>query len=139
MMSIKRTEIILTTVNELFSTEETRVEDGREKVMDIPLSELHPFKIHPFQVNENEELRELTKSIAENGMVTPAIVRPRKEGGYELIAGHRRKAACKIVGIETMPVLVRELDDDAATIVMADSNKQRENLLPSEKAWSGAC
>jgi ParB family chromosome partitioning protein len=135
-MSTKRSEIKLTSLDDLFSTQEDRDEVKREKVMDIPLSELHPFKDHPFQVNDNEELRELARSIAENGMVSPAIARPRKDGGYELIAGHRRKAACEIAGIETMPVLVREMDDDTSTIVMVDSNKQRENLLPSEKAWS---
>lgn len=128
--------IKLTSVDDLFKTEENRIEDLREKVTDIPLSDLHPFKNHPFQVNDNEELRELAKSIIENGMVSPAIARPRKEGGYELIAGHRRKAACKIAGIDTMPVLIREMDDDTATIIMVDSNQQRENLLPSEKAYS---
>jgi ParB family chromosome partitioning protein len=128
--------IKLTSVDDLFKTEENRIEDLREKVTDIPLSDLHPFKNHPFQVNDNEELRELAKSIIENGMVSPAIARPRKEGGYELIAGHRRKAACLIAGIDTMPVLIREMDDDTATIIMIDSNQQRENLLPSEKAFS---
>jgi ParB family chromosome partitioning protein len=128
--------IKLTSVDDLFKTEENRIEDLREKVTDIPLSDLHPFKNHPFQVNDNEELRELAKSIIENGMVSPAIARPRKEGGYELIAGHRRKAACLIAGIDTMPVLIREMHDDTATIIMIDSNQQRENLLPSEKAFS---
>jgi ParB family chromosome partitioning protein len=128
--------IKLQSVDDLFKSEEGRADEKREKVTDIPLSDLYPFKNHPFQVNDNEELRELAKSIAENGMVTPAIARPRQEGGYELVAGHRRKAACEIAGIEVMPVLVREMDDDTATIVMVDSNQQRENLLPSEKAFS---
>jgi ParB family transcriptional regulator, chromosome partitioning protein len=111
----------LTTVDDLFKTDEGRADDRREKVMDIPLSELHPFKDHPFQVNDNEELRELAKSIKERGVVSPAIARPRPEGGYELIAGHRRKLACQMAGLETMPVIVRDLDDDAATVVMVDS------------------
>lgn len=128
--------IKLTSVDDLFKTDESRTEEKREKVMDIPLSDLYPFKNHPFHVNDNEELHDLAKSIAENGMVTPAVARPRPEGGYELIAGHRRKAACKIAGIQTMPVLIRKMDDDTATIVMVDSNQQRENLLPSEKAFS---
>jgi ParB family chromosome partitioning protein len=135
-MSTKRTDIKLPSVDDLFKTQESRINDEREKIMDIPLPELHPFKNHPFQVNDNEELRELAKSIKENGVVSPAIARPRPEGGYELIAGHRRKAASQIAGLDTMPVIVRELDDEAATIVMVDSNQQRENLLPSEKAFS---
>ncbi len=135
-MAIKRTDIKLTTVDDLFKTQEDRVDDQREKILDIPLTELYPFKDHPFQVNDNEELRELAKSIKDNGVVSPAIARPRAGGGYELIAGHRRKAASQIAGLEVMPVIVRELDDEAATIVMVDSNQQRENLLPSEKAFS---
>ena len=95
--------IKLASLDDLFTTEESRADGLREKVIDIPLSELHSFKNHPFQVNDNEELRDLVKSIIENGMVTPAIARPRKEGGYELIAGHRRKAACGIAEIEIMP------------------------------------
>lgn len=135
-MTIKRDDIKITTVDDLFKTQEGRIDDRREKIMDIPLSELHPFKDHPFHVNDNDELRELAKSIRENGVVTPAIARPRAAGGYELIAGHRRKAASQMAGLATMPVIVRELDDDAATIIMVDSNQQRENLLPSEKAFS---
>ena len=135
-MSSNIKNIKLQSLDDLFKTEEGRAEERREKVMDILLSDLYPFKNHPFYVNDNEELHELAKSIAENGMVTPAIARPRPEGGYELITGHRRKAACEIAGIEAMPVLVREMDDDTATIVMVDSNQQRENLLPSEKAFS---
>ncbi len=135
-MSTKRTEIKLTSVDDLFKTQDEREEDKREKIIDIPLTELHPFKVHPFQVYMNDELEELAKSIKENGVVTPAIARPRPEGGYELIAGHRRKAACELAGITAMPIVVRELDDDATTIIMADSNQQRENLLPSEKTFS---
>lgn len=135
-MSTKRTDIKLTSVDDLFKTQETRDDDQREKILDIPLSELHPFKSHPFQVRNDEELRELARSIKQNGVVSPAIARPIPEGGYELLSGHRRKAATELAGLVTMPVVVRELDDDAATIVMVDSNQQRENLLPSEKAFS---
>ena len=122
--------------DDLFSTEEDRQDAKREKIMNISLEELHPFKDHPFQVIDNDELQELVKSIAVNGVVTPAIARPRAEGGYELISGHRRRAACQLAGINTLPVIIRNLDDDAATIIMVDSNQQRENILPSEKAYS---
>ncbi len=135
-MKSSASNIKLASIDDLFKTGETRADEMREKVMDIPIGDLYPFKNHPFHINDNEELRELAKSIAENGMVTPAIARPCPEGGYELVAGHRRKAACEIAGIEAMPVLVREMDDDTATIVMVDSNQQREILLPSEKAFS---
>ena len=135
-MSTKRTDIKLPTVDDLFTTQKERDEGNQEKILEIPLTDLHPFINHPFQVTKNEELRELADSIKENGVVTPAIARPRPEGGYELIAGHRRKAASELAGLATMPVVVRELDDEAATIVMVDSNQQRENLLPSEKAFS---
>lgn len=110
--------------------------DKREKIHEITLTDLHPFKNHPFHVQEDDELRELAKSIADHGVVTPGIVRPKPEGGYELISGHRRKAASELAGMPTMPVVIRELDDDAATIIMVDSNQQRENLLPSEKAFA---
>ena len=120
-MSTKRTEIKLTSVDDLFKTQDEREEGNREKIENIPLSDLHTFKNHPFQVNKNEELKELAKSIKENGMVTPAIARLHPDGGYELIAGHRRKAACELAGITTMPVIVRELDDDTATVIMVDS------------------
>lgn len=136
MAERKRVQIDMPNVDDLFKTDEQREDDRRERVMDIPLDELHPFKDHPFRVSSDDELKSLAESISENGMVTPAIARPRKDGGYELIAGHRRKAACRMAGIETMPVLIREMDDDTATIIMVDSNKQRENLLPSEKAFA---
>lgn len=126
----------LTPLDELFTNEEGREDAKREKVMDIRLEELYPFKNHPFQVDNNDELQELAKSIADNGVVSPVIARPRKEGGYELISGHRRKAASELAGMKTLPVIVRDLDDDAATIIMVDSNQQRENILPSEKAFS---
>lgn len=105
-----------------------------EKVITVPISELYPFLNHPYKVNRDEALSELAASIKEFGVVTPALVRPRKEGGYEIISGHRRKAACALVEVFEMPVIVRELDDDAAVIAMTDANMQRENLLPSEKA-----
>ena len=126
----------ISTCAELFMTQEERDDVKRKKICDIALSELHPFKEHPFHVEDNEELRELSRSIADHGVVTPGIVRPRPEGGYELISGHRRKLASQLAGKETMPVIIRELDDDAATIIMVNSNQQRENLLPSEKAFS---
>ena len=129
-------ELKLPPADSLFTTQEERDDRKREKIMDIPLAELHPFKDHPFQVMDNDELRELAKSIAEHGVVTPAIVRPSADGTYELISGHRRKAACEIAGIATMPVVVRDLDDDTATVIMVDSNQQRENILPSEKAFA---
>lgn len=122
--------------DELFTSQEERDDQKREKIIDIPLSELHTFKNHPFRVEVNDELREMARSILDHGVVTPAIARPRQEGGYELLSGHRRKAACQLAGLETLPTVVRELDDDAATIVMVDSNQQRENLLPSEKAFA---
>lgn len=106
------------------------------EIRSIDLTELHSFRNHPFRVDENAELEELAASIAEHGVLTPAIARPRPEGGYELISGHRRKAASELAGRKTMPVIVRELDDDSATILMVDSNQQRENILPSEKAFS---
>ena len=120
----------------LFSSQEQRDDEKREKIIDIPISELHTFKNHPFRVEVNDELREMARSILDHGVVTPAIARPRPEGGYELLSGHRRKATCQLAGLETLPTVVRELDDDAATIVMVDSNQQRENLLPSEKAFA---
>jgi len=122
--------------DELFTSQEERDDQKREKIIDIPLSELHTFKNHPFRVEVNDELREMARSILDHGVVTPAIARPRPEGGYELLSGHRRKAACQLAGLETLPTVVRELDDDAATIVMVDSNQQRENLLPSEMAFA---
>lgn len=105
-----------------------------EMVVPIPLSQLHPFPDHPFKVRDDDAMKETAESVKEYGVLTPAIVRPRTEGGYEIVAGHRRKHACELAGLETMPALVRNLDDDAATIFMVDSNIQRENILPSERA-----
>ena len=126
--------ISLNSYDDIFSTEETREDEKREKVMDMPLSELHPFPDHPFQVRDDDSMKETVESIKEYGVLVPAIVRPRTDGGYELISGHRRKHACELAGLPTMPVIVRNLDNDAATIIMVDSNIQRENILPSERA-----
>lgn len=128
--------IRLTSVDELFSTEESREDARREKVVEIALSQLHPFQNHPFQVRDDQAMQETADSIREYGVLVPAIARPDPNGGYELIAGHRRHRASQIAGKETMPVIIRELDDDAATIIMVDSNLQRETLLPSERAFA---
>ena len=129
-------KLSLTSYDDLFSTEQTRAEAGREKVTEISLTELHPFKNHPFKVLDDERMQDTAQSIREYGVLVPAIVRPREEGGYEIVAGHRRKRGCELAGLETMPVIVRDLDDDAATLVMVDSNIQRETLLPSERAFA---
>ena len=128
--------IRLTSVDDLFSTEESRADEQREKVQEIPLSELHPFPNHPFKVVDDERMLDTADSIREHGVLVPAIARPRVDGGYELIAGHRRKRGCELAGLDTMPVIVRNLDDDASTIIMVDSNIQRESLLPSERAFA---
>ena len=126
----------LASVDDLFSTEESRADEQREKVVEIPLSELHSFKNHPFKVKDDEAMMETAESIRQYGVLVPAIARPDPNGGYELVAGHRRHHASEIAGKETMPVIVRDLDDDAATIIMVDSNLQREELLPSERAFA---
>lgn len=128
--------IKLASVDDLFSTEESRADENREKIIEIPLTELHPFKDHPFKVIDNEAMFDTAESIKQYGVLVPAIARPRDEGGYELVAGHRRKRACELAELETMPVIVRNLDDDAAIIIMVDSNLQRENILPSERAFA---
>ena len=132
--SAKKVE--LASVDDLFSTEESRADAQREKVVEIPLSELHPFKGHPFKVKDDEAMMETADSIKQYGVLVPAIARPNPEGGYELVAGHRRHRASELAEKETMPVIVRDLDDDAATIIMVDSNLQRESLLPSERAFA---
>ena len=129
-------KISLTSVDDLFSTEESRVDEQREKIVEVPLSELHPFKAHPFKVIDNEAMFDTAESIKQYGVLVPAIARPREDGGYELVSGHRRKRACELASLETMPVIIRKLDDDAATIIMVDSNLQRENILPSERAFA---
>ena len=128
--------IKLASVDDLFSTEESRADASREKVVEIPLSELHPFKDHPFKVKDDEAMMETAESIRQYGVLVPAIVRPDAGGGYELVAGHRRHHASELAGKETLPCIVRNLDDDAATIIMVDSNLQRESLLPSERAFA---
>lgn len=129
-------KVKLASVDDLFSTEESRADVGREKVMEIPLAELHAFEGHPFKVKDDESMLETAESVRQYGVLVPAIARPRAEGGYELIAGHRRHRASELAEKETMPVIVRDLDDDAATIIMVDSNLQRESLLPSERAFA---
>ena len=129
-------KIELASVDDLFSTEESRQDEQLEKIQEIPLSELHPFKDHPFKVKDDDAMIETADSIKKYGVLVPAIARPLPDGGYELVAGHRRRRARALAGKETMPVIVRDLDDDAATIIMVDSNLQRENLLPSERAFA---
>jgi len=128
--------IELKSVDDLFATEESRADARREKVQEIPLGELHPFRNHPFKVKDDAAMQDTVDSVREYGVLVPAIARPDPDGGYELIAGHRRHHASELAGKETMPVIVRDLDDDAATIIMVDSNLQREELLPSERAFA---
>ena len=128
--------IELKSVDDLFATEEIREDTQREKVQNIPLEELHPFRNHPFKVKDDAAMQDTVDSVREYGVLVPAIARPNPDGGYELIAGHRRHHASELAGKETMPVIVRDLDDDAATIIMVDSNLQREELLPSERAFA---
>ena len=135
-MKISAKKIALASVDDLFSTEESRQDEQLEKIQEIPLSELHPFKDHPFKVKDDDAMIETADSIKKYGVLVPAIARPLPDGGYELVAGHRRRRASELAGKETMPVIVRDLDDDAATIIMVDSNLQRENLLPSERAFA---
>ena len=122
--------------DELFMTEQERADTRKPKVEELPLTELTPFKNHPFKVKNDAEMAELMKSIADAGVLSPAMARPKKGGGYELISGHRRLAACKALGMDTMPVIVRQLTDEEAVITMVDSNLQREHILPSEKAFA---
>ena len=124
----------LASVDDLFSTEQSRQDESREKVVEIALTELYPFPNHPFQVRDDDSMKEAVESVKEYGILTPAIVRPREEGGYELVSGHRRKHACELAGLTTMPAIVRDIDRDMATIIMVDTNLQRENISPMEKA-----
>ena len=135
-MPKKSGNISLSSYDDIFQTDQSREEAQQERVQEIPLSELHPFKGHPFKVLDDDAMQKTVESIAQFGVMTPAIARPRPEGGYELIAGHRRHHASELAGKETMPVIVRDMDDDAATILMVDSNLQRETLLPSERAFA---
>ena len=133
---MRKTDFTLPTLDDLFTTQEMRDDAKLERVQNIPLSELHPFKDHPFKVQNNEEMERMIESIRKVGAITPALARPLPDGGYELISGHRRLAACQVLGIETMPVIVREMSDDEAVITMVDANLQRETILPSEKAFA---
>lgn len=135
-MPKKGGNISLSSYDDIFQTDQSREEAQQERVQEIPLSELHPFKGHPFKVLDDESMQKTVESIAQFGVMTPAIARPRPEGGYEIIAGHRRHHASELAGKDTMPVIVRDMDDDAATILMVDSNLQRETLLPSERAFA---
>lgn len=126
--------IILPSLDNLFSSEQERQDAKLEKIQILPLSELHPFEGHPFQVRDDEEMDKMVDSVKEYGVMTPAIVRPRRDGGYEIVAGHRRCHASRRAGVDTMPCIVRDMDDDTAIILMVDSNCQRKHILPSEKA-----
>lgn len=128
--------IVLKSVDDIFQTEENRVDAQRERVQEIPLDQLKPFKNHPFKVRDDQRMLDTADSIREYGVLVPAIARPDPNGGYELISGHRRKRGCEMAGLQTMPVIIRDLDDDAAVLVMVDSNIQREELLPSERAFA---
>ena len=136
---MKKNQVIdlgLTGYDELFMNDQERADIRKPKVEEIPLTELTPFKNHPFKVKNDEEMTELMKSIADSGVLAPALARPKDGGGYELISGHRRLAACRALGMETMPVIIRNLTDEEAIITMVDSNLQREHILPSEKAFA---
>ncbi len=135
-MTKRKSDFTLPTLEDLFSTQEERDDAKLERVKDIPLYELHPFRDHPFKIQNDEEMKRLIESIQKFGTLTPALARPLPEGGYELISGHRRLAACQTLGIETMPVIIREMSDDEAVIAMVDANLQREHILPSEKAFA---
>lgn len=135
-MPKKGENISLTSYDDLFETDESRAESQLERVQNIPVRELIPFKNHPFKVLDDEAMLRTTESIAEYGVLTPLIARPLDNGGYEIISGHRRAHAAELAGLSEVPVLVRDMDDDAATVLMVDSNLQRENILPSERAFA---
>ena len=128
--------VSLSSYDEIFSTEETRSQDNLEKIQNLPLAELHPFQNHPFKVVDDEAMQRTVESVARYGVLAPAIARPRPEGGYEIISGHRRLHAAELAGLKTIPVIVRNMDDDAAVIAMVDANLQRETILPSERAFA---
>ena len=135
-MTKRKSDFTLPTLDDLFTTPAERDDAKLERVKNIPLDELHPFKNHPFKILNNEEMERMIESIRKVGTITPALARPLPDGGYELISGHRRLAACQVLEIETMPVIVREMSDDEAVIAMVDANLQRETILPSEKAFA---
>ena len=135
-MQKKGANISLKGYDDIFSTDQSRAEAQQERVQEIPLSELHPFEGHPFRVVDDEEMMKTAASVRDFGVLTPAIVRPDPDGGYEIVSGHRRHRASELAGKETMPAIVRDLDDDAAIILMVDANLQRESILPSERAFA---
>ena len=135
-MPIDNGNLALKGLDDLFSTEENRQEEQREQVQQIPIEELFPFKEHPFKVLDDEAMQRTVESVAQYGVLAPLIARPRPEGGYEIISGHRRQHAAELAGLDTLPVIVREMTDDAAVILMVDSNLQREHILPSERAFA---
>ena len=135
-MPIDSGNLALKGLDDLFSTEENRQEEQREQVQQIPIDELYPFTNHPFKVLDDEAMTRTVESIAQYGVLAPLIARPRPEGGYEIISGHRRQYAAKLAGLDTLPVIVRQMSDDAAVILMVDSNLQREHILPSERAFA---
>lgn len=138
-MKKERSNIQLSSYDDIFGNDASAGNSGAvngDTVVDIPLDELHPFRNHPFKVRDDADMEKTVESIQEFGVLQPAIVRPDRDGGYEILSGHRRHHACQIAGIQTLPCIVRDLDDDAATILMVDSNLQREEILPSERAWA---
>ena len=135
-MSKGSLNVSLKGADDIFSTEESRQEQQREQVQQIPIGELFPFKDHPFKVLDDESMQRTVESVEQYGVLSPLIARPRPEGGYEIISGHRRQHAAQLAGLDTLPVIVRQMDDDAAVLLMVDSNLQRENILPSERAFA---
>ena len=135
-MSKGSLNVSLKGADDIFSTEESRQEQQREQVQQIPIDELYPFKNHPFKVLDDESMQRTVESVEQYGVLSPLIARPRPEGGYEIISGHRRQHAAQLAGLDTLPVIVRNMDDDAAVLLMVDSNLQRENILPSERAFA---
>lgn len=135
-MASKERKLSLTSYDDLFQSSDSRETEQREQIVELPLKQLHPFKNHPFRVRDDEAMTRTVESVMEYGVLTPGIARPLPKGGYEIVAGHRRKHACELAGLATMPFIVREMDDDTATILMCDSNLQRENILPSERAFA---
>ena len=135
-MARKGANISLTSYDDLFTTDQGKVDDDKEKVDSLLIGDLHPFKEHPFKVLDNEEMESMVDSIRQFGVLNPLIVRPDGNGSYEIVSGHRRAHAAELAGLTEIPAIVRQLDDDAAIILMVDSNLARENILPSEKAWS---
>lgn len=135
-MASKERKLSLTSYDDLFQSSDNRETEQREQIVELSLKQLHPFKNHPFRVRDDEAMARTVESVKEYGVLTPGIARPLPKGGYEIVAGHRRKHACELAGLATMPFIVREMDDDTATILMCDSNLQRENILPSERAFA---